>query len=94
MLQVHPQYLTNEDARRWVEYHGIKLRRQPSGAVFAYISARCRHLTEDGLCGVYGTPDRPQVCANWPLTTQLSDITDMHDFFGEEFCDYAPKESE
>ena len=25
---------------------------------------RCRHLTADGLCAIYDSPDRPSVCAN------------------------------
>lgn len=88
MLQVNPSYLEVDDAKRWVEMHGIKLRRHANGAVYAYISARCEHLTDDGLCGVFGAPERPVTCSAWPLTIHRSDIDDMHDFFNLEFCDY------
>lgn len=27
---------------------------------------RCQHLTEEGLCGIYGKPERPQFCSDWP----------------------------
>ena len=32
------------------------------------IPIRCSVLTEEGRCGVYGTPDRPQVCGDWPTS--------------------------
>lgn len=30
------------------------------------IPQRCQHLTAEGLCGIYGKPERPQFCADWP----------------------------
>ena len=27
---------------------------------------RCQHLTDDGLCGIYGKAERPQFCSDWP----------------------------
>ena len=27
---------------------------------------RCQHLTKEGLCGIYGKPERPQFCSDWP----------------------------
>ena len=30
------------------------------------LNQRCQHLTLEGLCGLYGTPERPQFCSDWP----------------------------
>ena len=27
---------------------------------------RCAHLTGDNLCALYGTPERPRVCSDFP----------------------------
>ena len=27
---------------------------------------RCQYLTSEGLCALYGKPERPQFCADWP----------------------------
>ncbi len=26
---------------------------------------RCKYLTEDNLCGIFGQPERPQVCSDF-----------------------------
>lgn len=30
------------------------------------IPQRCQYLTPDGLCGIYGLPERPSFCSRWP----------------------------
>lgn len=50
------------DETRWAELHeGIRIK----GSVVR-IEQTCSALSADGLCTLYGTPDRPEMCARWP----------------------------
>ena len=33
------------------------------------VRARCRHLTDDDRCGVYGSPERPSICRYYDAST-------------------------
>lgn len=66
-IQCPPAYRSDPDIRRWVELHGIQLA-EIGGATYAVISHRCSALTEDLKCSLYGTPERPQLCSEWPAT--------------------------
>ncbi len=66
-LQVPPEYKSNPDIHNWVGLHGIKLL-DIDGGVFAMLPIPCTALTEDGLCSLYGTPERPELCSHWPAS--------------------------
>jgi Fe-S-cluster containining protein len=85
LLAVHPVYL-EPDKRRWLELHGIKLH-VAGGNAWATIDATCEHLTEDNRCGIFGQPERPQVCAEWPF--QQEDIDLVNVWAGEPVCSYS-----
>jgi hypothetical protein len=65
-LQVPPTY-QETDTRGWLQLHGIRLT-TIDGATFATIDRRCDALTDDNRCSLYGKPERPQLCADWPAT--------------------------
>ena len=66
-LQVPPEYKSNPDIQKWVNLHGIQLR-DIDGGVFALLPIPCTALTEDGRCSLYGLPERPQLCSDWPAS--------------------------
>ena len=66
LLQVNPAYWDREDARRWIELHGIQLVRL-DGGIYARIPLACEALTPDGLCRLFGMPERPGLCQRFPL---------------------------
>ena len=72
ILQVNPQYHEQEDVRRWVELHGVRLEMR-SGACWAYIPSPCSAL-QGTKCGIYET--RPEVCKTWP--SSQADIDELH----------------
>lgn len=41
-------------------------RRTEGGVLQTYFHSTCPQLTEDGRCVLYGQPDRPQTCRDWP----------------------------
>lgn len=54
--------LTRDEAN-WVELHpGIAMK----DARTVRIETNCSALQPDGLCGLYGTPLRPEMCGRWP----------------------------
>ena len=58
-------------ADKWAELHGLEVYRvSPPGSdrVFQMINIpiQCEALSGEGLCTLYGTEDRPQVCGDWP----------------------------
>ena len=69
-LQVSPAYLTHPDVRKWIEYHGIALKsvtREGQTGAFASIPLKCSKLTTDLKCSVHGTPEKPNLCNEWPF---------------------------
>ena len=87
-LAVHHAYL-EPDKRRWLELHGIRLA-QRDGLVWARIDVICQALTEAGACGLFGTPERPQMCADFPFVS--ADIAIVDDWAGQQVCSYAFEE--
>ena len=63
-LQVNPQYMQS-DVRHWIELHGIRLR-EHGGGVWAYVPLPCSALTPEGMCGLQGKPERPELCGVFP----------------------------
>ena len=85
ILQVNPAYL-DADRRAWIELHGIHLSER-DGAVWARIDAACQHLTKAGRCGVFGLPERPQTCDQFPAVQTDIDLVD--EWAGEPVCSYS-----
>lgn len=50
-----------QDEKLWVELHGLKMIGKD-----VRIEVRCQALTTDGRCSLYGKPERPQMCSDWP----------------------------
>jgi len=61
-VRAHPRY---EDWKHWVELHGLTLV-EDGGELLVRINIPCSALTEDGLCSLYGKPDRPKLCDRFP----------------------------
>ena len=85
ILQVNPAYM-DADRRRWIELHGIRLSER-DGGVWARIDIACQHLTDDGKCGVFGTPERPETCGTFPFVQADIDLVD--EWAGEKVCSYS-----
>jgi len=81
-LQVPPSYRSNPDVRRWVELHDIRLM-EADGGVWAVVPIPCTALMADKQCALYGTPERPDVCAGWPYAPR--DLTGLDDVCGYSF---------
>lgn len=90
--------IADPDYQHWLALHGIdgsRLFFVPPDASYqllggrypvALFPARCRHLTEDGGCGIYGQPDRPQICDSWPAYPwELEALTPA----GQAACGYS-----
>ena len=59
--------ILTSDEKRWVELHpGLSIKQGHAGAPAVRIEVRCSALTDSGFCALYGTPQRPQMCADWP----------------------------
>ena len=80
-LQVPPEYGSNPDVRNWVELHGIRLQ-NIDGGTFAFLQVPCSALTEEGLCSLYGKPERPDLCNHYPMTPPA--LTGV-----EDVCSYS-----
>ena len=87
ILQVNPQYM-EPDRKKWIELHGIRLFRQ-EGGVWASIRGPCRHLTTEKECGIFGEPERPQVCAGFPYSAR--DVALLNDWAAAA-CSYSFEE--
>lgn len=66
-LEVNPIYAEQPDLVHWISLHGIELYEREK-RVLARISIPCSALTTDGRCRLYGTDERPRVCADFPVT--------------------------
>jgi Fe-S-cluster containining protein len=57
-----------EYARDWLGYHNIKILQESGAAVMALqIPADCKFLNLDGTCSIYTNPNRPKICADFPV---------------------------
>ena len=65
-LQVPPDY-ASPDIRKWIELHGLRLT-QWNGGTFVHLDVACSALTEEGMCSLIDSPDRPEMCSQWPAT--------------------------
>ena len=90
LLAVHHAYL-EPDKRHWLELHGITLAER-DGLVWATVPSQCRELAADSSCGIYGKPERPQVCADFPFAQ--ADISIVDEWAGEPVCSYSFREEQ
>lgn len=52
------------DEEHWVSLHsGVSIKHMGRTV---RIEIACSALTEDGLCSLFGSPERPEMCASWP----------------------------
>lgn len=52
------------DEEHWASLHpGVSIKHRGRTV---RIEIACSALTEQGLCSLYGTPERPEMCAVWP----------------------------
>lgn len=65
-LEVNPVYLRQDDLAAWARLHAITLS-EWQGRVIATLPLRCSALDDAGRCSLYGQPERPQLCAEFPL---------------------------
>ena len=76
-LQVPPEYGANPDIKHWIELHGVRLVQQ-DGGTFVVLNLQCEALQEDSSCGLYGKPERPELCSAWPATpAALAPVADV-----------------
>ena len=70
----------------WLEAQGVAVLQRAGQQVLAYIDRKCDEIGEDGLCQLFGMPQRPQMCGDYPQHP-----TDVQ---GLDFCTYkfAPVE--
>ena len=87
-LCVHPGY-EEDDVRKWLELHGIRLSKR-GGALWAWIPTPCRELQPNKECGLYGKPERQQLCSDWPYNQ--GEIEALKDYTGTNCTFYFPKE--
>ena len=54
-----------ENWMTWLEGHGITFLQQHEQSLVAYVKVACGKL-EEGMCTVFGTPERPKMCSPYP----------------------------
>ena len=52
-----------EDLRKYYQYHGCIIKRNPNRQWRVHVPLKCQMLTEDNLCKVHGTRHKPDVCS-------------------------------
>lgn len=67
ILEVNPIYLTDADLANWVRLHGVDLA-EVEGRTIARIPLPCSALDARGWCLLYNQPERPHLCADFPMT--------------------------
>ena len=65
ILEVNPAYRADADVANWISLHGITMFER-DGRTLARIPTPCTALDEAGRCGIYGQPERPDMCAAFP----------------------------
>ena len=86
-LQVPPNYFDDADVKHWVELHGVTVQRIGE-ATYAVLNRKCGALAADGTCTLYGKPERPGLCAEWPATPAA--LSGMEDVCGFSFQSQEP----
>ena len=66
LVKEDPGPMATEEWFVWLEEQGVAVLQRAGQQVLAYIARKCDAIGEDGLCQVYGTPQRPQMCGDYP----------------------------
>lgn len=74
LLPLHPGMTLRADYQRWAELHGVAFV-QRNGVTWARLPLACQALTADGMCALHGQPERPRMCADFPLAP--SDLLEL-----------------
>ena len=80
-----------------VDLRGRKCRVVQYGEAYGVSTpAKCRHLLDNNLCGVYGKPERPQMCDTFPQhPAEFIGLADCsYSFSGQEGETYRAFEKE
>lgn len=78
-----------EDWAKWLNLHGHDLVER-NGKYFLRVDGACRHLQQDGACGVFGTEERPEMCSDTPIHPDALDGLPSCTY---KFTRLAPKEA-
>ena len=76
----YPVFVSTDDSqdREWLVAHGLPTptllpdktlvlkARGTDDKFFAVFEHRCNQLTAANQCGLFGSPDRPRLCLEWP----------------------------
>lgn len=77
-----------DDWEKWLNLHGIELQTSPDKCEVR-IPVPCGALQADKTCGEHGTPDRPEMCKEFPMTPMQIPNAGL-----EERCSYTWKREE
>lgn len=82
IIPLDPRLLTSgrfDDWRHWLELHDIRvIIDKDKHYLDAYIPARCRELQENKSCGLWESPERPDLCSRSPRVPEdLETIEDI-----------------
>lgn len=66
------------EQKRYMELHGYEVE---NGKVQLFVHARCKALTNENKCSLFGTPERPEICNTF-------------DCKGGDFKEYCKKRAE
>ncbi|MCA9856748.1 MAG: hypothetical protein KC458_05675 [Dehalococcoidia bacterium] len=58
-------FRADPDAEKWAELHNAEVQRFGPISVIN-VPTKCAALNDERLCSLYGSDERPQVCADWP----------------------------
>lgn len=67
VVEVNPIYLRQPDLASWVRLHRLELL-EHAGRTLVRIPMACSALATDGRCTLYGMPERPAICQDFPMT--------------------------
>lgn len=89
-VNVNPIYM-QPDKKRWLELHmGVHVYER-QGLVYIAFETTCQHLDAANQCGIFGQPERPNVCAEFPF--DQFDIDYIDQWAGEKVCGYEVVET-
>jgi len=80
-LNANPAYFEQKEVKRWLELHGIRVW-QNGGQTWCWVPVPCSELQPDMKCGLYGKPERPKLCEDWPFNQQ--EIITLREVTGAE----------
>lgn len=77
-----------EKFKHYLEVRGLQVVVSPTRFEVRF-PITCQHLQDDKSCGIFGTPERPELCNRWPRMPY-----DLFETGLDEACTYQWKEEE